>query len=255
MAGSRLANQAMIARHDLPGPEEPLSRRPHLHGDLRGSMVHLFVADLQTGFGPFVSVYLTRAEMDAGRHRPCLVAGGLVALAGQIPGGAWWIRRSERLVAGVAVVHRCQRARLCGLAIFRSSCLRDAARWRQLRARPGYCGNQSWSGRPRGPSANGLAAMPVRPPHPEMGCGAAMGASATFSRPLPCSSSPRLLSLSPDGTARHVGEGDRSERAHGGRKTARQPAGSEFANLLRSVRADPRGLFMLFHLANAAMLP
>jgi hypothetical protein len=47
-----------------------------------------FLADIQTGFGPFVAIYLTAhqwAQFDIGL---VLTAGGLVALACQIPGGA-----------------------------------------------------------------------------------------------------------------------------------------------------------------------
>src|SRR5207244_10230423 len=47
-----------------------------------------FLADVQTGFGPFVAVYLTAqhwAQLDIGL---VLTAGGLVGLAAQLPGGA-----------------------------------------------------------------------------------------------------------------------------------------------------------------------
>jgi predicted MFS family arabinose efflux permease len=74
-------------------------------GTLRGfDWFIFFVADVQTGFGPFVSVYLTAqrwTQVDIGL---VLSVGGLVALIGQIPGGALVdFARSERLVAGVAV--------------------------------------------------------------------------------------------------------------------------------------------------------
>ena len=63
-----------------------------------------FVADVQTGFGPFVSVYLTTqkwTQIDIGL---ILSAGSLVALAGRIPGGMLVdAARSERLVAGIAI--------------------------------------------------------------------------------------------------------------------------------------------------------
>ena len=48
----------------------------------------LFLADIQTGFGPFVAIYLTAhawPQFDIGL---VLTAGGLVALACQMPGGA-----------------------------------------------------------------------------------------------------------------------------------------------------------------------
>jgi MFS family permease len=67
-----------------------------------------FLADIQTGFGPFVAIYLTAhewAQFDIGL---VLTAGGLVALAGQMPGGALVDAvRSARLVGGLAVAAIC----------------------------------------------------------------------------------------------------------------------------------------------------
>ena len=58
-----------------------------------------FLADIQTGFGPFVALYLTAhawAQFDIGL---VLTAGGVVALIGQMPGGALVDAvRSARLV-------------------------------------------------------------------------------------------------------------------------------------------------------------
>lgn len=63
-----------------------------------------FLADVQTGFGPFVAVYLTTQKWTQVEIGLILSVGGLVSLFGQVPGGALvdWAR-SERLVAGVAV--------------------------------------------------------------------------------------------------------------------------------------------------------
>lgn len=63
-----------------------------------------FVADVQTGFGPFVAVYLTTEKWTQVDIGLVLSVSGIVALIGQIPGGALldWARR-ERLVAGIAV--------------------------------------------------------------------------------------------------------------------------------------------------------
>ena len=67
-----------------------------------------FLADIQTGLGPFVAIYLTAhqwAQFDIGL---VLTAGGLVALACQMPGGALVDAiRSDRLVAGLAVAAIC----------------------------------------------------------------------------------------------------------------------------------------------------
>jgi MFS family permease len=72
---------------------------------LRGLDWFVFlVADVQTGFGPFVAVYLTEhkwTQIDIGL---VLSVAGMVALAGQIPGGALVDAvRSERLLAGISV--------------------------------------------------------------------------------------------------------------------------------------------------------
>src|SRR6201987_3376649 len=67
-----------------------------------------FLADIQTGFGPFVAVYLTAhawTQLDIGL---VLTTGGLVALACQVPGGALVdAMRSARLVAMLAVAAIC----------------------------------------------------------------------------------------------------------------------------------------------------
>jgi predicted MFS family arabinose efflux permease len=90
---------------DLSTPKTQASRTLPSKSSLRGlDWFIFFVADVQTGFGPFISVYLTAqawTQVDIGL---ILTVGGLVALLGQMPGGAivdaaW----SERLVAGLAV--------------------------------------------------------------------------------------------------------------------------------------------------------
>jgi MFS family permease len=63
-----------------------------------------FLADVQTGFGPFVAVYLTTQKWTQVEIGLVLSIGGIVALIGQMPGGAIVdAARSERLVAGAAV--------------------------------------------------------------------------------------------------------------------------------------------------------
>jgi MFS family permease len=63
-----------------------------------------FLADVQTGFGPFIAVYLTTQKWTQVSIGFVLSIGGLVALIGQMPGGAIVdAARSERLVAGLAV--------------------------------------------------------------------------------------------------------------------------------------------------------
>lgn len=64
-----------------------------------------FLADIQTGFGPFVAVYLSANAWTQGEIGLVLTAGGLVALAGQIPAGVLVDAiRSARLIATLAIV-------------------------------------------------------------------------------------------------------------------------------------------------------
>jgi MFS family permease len=63
-----------------------------------------FLADVQTGFGPFVAVYLTTQKWTQVEIGTVLSIGGVVALIGQMPGGAIIdAARSERLVAALAI--------------------------------------------------------------------------------------------------------------------------------------------------------
>ena len=64
-----------------------------------------FLADTQMGFGPLVAVYLTAQKWTQGDIGLVLTAGGLIALAGQMPGGALVdAARSERVLAACAVL-------------------------------------------------------------------------------------------------------------------------------------------------------
>src|SRR5258708_38912458 len=63
-----------------------------------------FVADVQSGFGPFVAVYLTTQKWTQFDIGLVMTVAGLVALIGQVPGGALVdAARSEKVVAGAAV--------------------------------------------------------------------------------------------------------------------------------------------------------
>jgi len=63
-----------------------------------------FLADVQTGFGPFIAVYLTTQKWTQVEIGFVLSIGGVIGLLGQMPGGAIVdAARSERLVAGLAV--------------------------------------------------------------------------------------------------------------------------------------------------------
>ena len=63
-----------------------------------------FLADVQTGFGPFIAVYLTTQKWTQVEIGLVLSIGGIVGLIGQMPGGAIIdAAKSERLVAGLAI--------------------------------------------------------------------------------------------------------------------------------------------------------
>ncbi|WP_300262974.1 MFS transporter [Bradyrhizobium sp.] len=83
-----------------PGKPPSPSRR-----SLRGlDWFIFFLADVQTGFGPFIAVYLTTQKWTQVEIGLVLSIGGIVGLIGQMPGGAIIdAARSERLVAGLAV--------------------------------------------------------------------------------------------------------------------------------------------------------
>jgi MFS family permease len=63
-----------------------------------------FLADVQTGFGPFIAVYLTTQKWTQAQIGLVLSIGGVIGLIGQMPGGAIVdAAKSERLVAALAV--------------------------------------------------------------------------------------------------------------------------------------------------------
>jgi predicted MFS family arabinose efflux permease len=63
-----------------------------------------FLADVQTGFGPFIAVYLTTQKWTQAEIGLVLSIGGIVGLLGQMPGGAIIdAAKSERLVAALAI--------------------------------------------------------------------------------------------------------------------------------------------------------
>ena len=89
-------------------PETPVSAAPGpepSQRSLRGlDWFIFFLADVQTGFGPFVAVYLTTQKWTQVEIGLVLSIGGVVGLIGQMPGGAIVDAvRSERLVAGFAI--------------------------------------------------------------------------------------------------------------------------------------------------------
>jgi MFS family permease len=215
---------------------------------------------VQTGFGPFVSVYLTGqrwTQVDIGL---VLSAAGFVSLIGQMPGGALVdAARSERFVAGIAVVAICVSAlTFAVLPIFPmilagsvlhalASCVLGPA---MAAISLGLVGHAAMSER-LGRNArfasigNGLAAAAMG------ACGYLLSARAVFVVTV-LLLVPALISL------RLIAPGEIDpERAHGARprmpriKPPIKP-GELMHNRPLLIFA---GCLLLFHLANSAMLP
>jgi len=79
---------------------EPMTR------SLRGlDWLNFFVANFQTGFGPFISVYLTGVGWTQGAIGAALSAGTVAGMVSQVPGGMLVdVVRSKRAAAAAAIV-------------------------------------------------------------------------------------------------------------------------------------------------------
>jgi MFS family permease len=243
-------------------PPQPEGDAPHPSGSsLRGlDWFVFFVANVQTGFGPFISVYLTAmawTQVDIGLM---LTVGSLVALICQMPGGALVdAARSERLVAGTAVGAICLSAlAYAALPIFPvvlsasvvhalASCVLGPA---IAAISLGLVGHDD-IGERLGRNArfaslgNGFAAAAMG------ACGYLVSVRAVFFITA------ALLAPALAVLRRIAPEEIDPERAHGG---PREHERSQFLpGLLRMLRRRALIIFaaclMLFHFANAAMLP
>ena len=219
-----------------------------------------FVADVQTGFGPFVSVFLTTQKWTQVDIGFVLSAAGFVSLIGQMPGGALVdAARSERLVAGVAIAAICVSAlayathpvfpMVLSAAVIQAlaSCVLGPA---MVAISLGLVGHAAVSAR-LGRNArfasvgNGLAAAAMG------ACGYFLSARAVFVVTV-LLLVPALLAL------RQIVPAEIDpERAHGATPPPRadKPAtrvSDMFSNRPLLIFA---GCLLLFHLANAAMLP
>lgn len=94
----------MTHRNDAAPVESFAHPRPSRRSQRGLDWFVFFLADAQTSFVPFISVYLTAKSWLPSEIGYVLTAGALVALIGQIPGGALVDAvRSERLLASLAV--------------------------------------------------------------------------------------------------------------------------------------------------------
>jgi predicted MFS family arabinose efflux permease len=240
-----------------PGSDPPAPSRRSLRGL---DWFVFFVADVQTGFGPFVSVYLTAqrwTQIDIGL---ILSVSGFVSLIGQMPGGAVVdAARSERFVAGIAVAAICVSAltyaalpifpAVFGAAILHAaaSCLLGPAIAAISLGLVGHAAIGERLGRNArfASIGNGLAAAAMG------ACGYFLSARAVFVV--------TVLLLVPALLALHrIAENEIDpERAHGAppRHVAKKPPTRRGALMRNRPLLIFAGCLLLFHLANSAMLP
>jgi predicted MFS family arabinose efflux permease len=248
----------------LDGAKGPATNEPP-QGPTRRSLRGLdwfvfFVANVQTGFGPFVAVYLTTQKWTQVDIGLVLTVGSLVALVGQMPGGAIVdAARSERLVAGwaiaaIAISALAYAASTIFAVILAATVLHSAASCVLGPAIAaislglvghGAIGERLGRNARFAAIGNGLAAAAMG------ACGHFFSARAVFFVTAALLG-PALLML------RLISSQEIDpERAHGGPPERR--AGRLPAELLGLARKRPLVIFagcvMLFHLANAAMLP
>ena len=154
-----------------------------------------FLADVQTGFGPFIAVYLTTQKWTQVEIGFVLSIGGIVGLLGQMPG-----RRDRRCRAFRAAGggpggrhHRLCRAGLCVMADLPGrDCRGDAACDGELRAGSGDCGDQSRPGRAVRDRRAAWAQRPLRIARQRLGGGADGRDAVTCCRTRRCFLSPRF---------------------------------------------------------------
>ena len=218
------------------------------------------MADVQTGFGPFVSVFLTTQKWTQVDIGFVLSAAGFASLLGQMPGGALVdAARSERLVGGLAITAICVAALgyaahpvfplVLSAAILQAlaSCVLGPAIAAISLGLVGHAAIGERLGRNArfASVGNGLAAAAMG------ACGYLLSARAVFIVTV-LLLGPALLAL------RRIAANEIDpERAHGSpprRRASRPP--TRPADLLQN---RPllifAGCLLLFYLANAAMLP
>ena len=180
-------------------PDRFLTGRIPRSASLRGlDWFIFFLADVQTGFGPFIAVYLTTRKMDAGRDRLCAVDRRHHRPARADAGRRHRRCRAVRAAGGGprGRDHRLRRAGLCGVADLSGGAPRPpfCMRWRAacwVRRLPRSV--SAWSDRSR--SASGSGATP-------------RFASLGNGSPRPLMGTCRLFVVEPLGVPRHLHSGD-----------------------------------------------
>ena len=214
---------------------------------------------MQTGFGPFVSVFLTTQKWTQVDIGLVLSAAGFVSLIGQMPGGALVdAARSERFVAGIAISAICISAlgyaalpafpMVLSAAVLQASasCVLGPAIAAISLGLVGHAAIGERLGRNArfASVGNGLAAAAMG------ACGYLLSARAVFFVTV-LLLLPALLAL------RRIADAEIDpERAHGATPGPRGKPSTKIGDLLRNRSLLIFALcLLLFHLANAAMLP
>lgn len=248
-----------MAETPVPARQHRQAPPPSRHS-LRGlDWFVFFVADVQTGFGPFVSVYLTAARWTQVDIGLVLSAAGFVSLIGQMPGGALVdAARSERQVAAIAVAAICISAlAYAALPVFAvvlsasvlhalASCVLGPAIAAISLGLVGHAAIGQRLGRNArfASIGNGLAAAAMG------ACGYLLSARAVFIVTV-------LLLVPALWALRYIAAGEIDpERAHGAPPRERHKPPIRPGELMQN---RPllifAGCLLLFHLGNAAMLP
>ena len=242
------------ARTAPPEPPAGASRRSQRALD----WFTFFVADVQTGFGPFISVYLTAhqwAQVDIGL---VLTAGGLAALAFQMPGGAPPRRRAIGAARRRLRDDRDQRERAGAGAVADLSGRARRANppcRRQLRAQSGDRRDQPGTRRSRRASASGSAATRASPRSGAVSRRRAWARPAISCRTRRSSWSPRCWRF-PRSSRSRISRANEIDpvRAHGGlaqgthghdgsgaAHPSHQPVAADLCRLRRHLPARERG--------------
>ncbi len=82
----------------------PRSVRPRQRGQVGLDLLNFFVANLQTAFGPFVSVYLTGQAWTQGEIGLALSIGTITAMVSQVPAGALVDAMARKRTAAAAAI-------------------------------------------------------------------------------------------------------------------------------------------------------
>lgn len=229
--------------------------------------LNFFVADLQTGFGPFIAVFLTGhkwTQLDIGL---ALSVGSIAAMAAQVPAGLLVdAMANKRLAAGIALGAICGAAALIGLWPALAPVLLAQA----LHGVASCMLNPSIAALTLGLVASSAVAARLGRNAGFAAAGAAVGAGLMGAVGTWVSSRAVLflaaaLCLPALWMLRHLGGAGRpiSHRHHAARRVPLAEAPALLtppSETWRAVLLDRRliawlGCIVLFHLANAAMLP